>query len=55
VAGRSEIGRAETIEETGDLIDAAGGTGMVLVVDHEDLDAVANVITQSFADQLRGE
>jgi hypothetical protein len=41
VAGRSEIGRPETIEETGDLIDAAGGTGMVLVVDHEDLDAVA--------------
>jgi NAD(P)-dependent dehydrogenase (short-subunit alcohol dehydrogenase family) len=46
VAGRSEIGRPETIEETGDLIDAAGGTGMVLVVDHEDLDAVANLITQ---------
>lgn len=45
-AGRSEIGRPETIEETGDLIDAAGGAGMALVVDHEDLDAVANLITQ---------
>jgi NAD(P)-dependent dehydrogenase (short-subunit alcohol dehydrogenase family) len=33
--GPSEIGRPETIEETGDLIAAAGGTGAALVVDHE--------------------
>lgn len=46
VAGRSEIGRPETIEETGDLIDAAGGAGMALVIDHEDPDAVANLVTQ---------
>src|SRR5215469_395309 len=36
VSGRSEIDRPETIEETGDLIRAAGGAGTALVVDHED-------------------
>jgi NAD(P)-dependent dehydrogenase (short-subunit alcohol dehydrogenase family) len=46
VAGRSEIGRPETIEETGDLIDTAGGAGMALVVDHEDPDAVTKLVTQ---------
>jgi NAD(P)-dependent dehydrogenase (short-subunit alcohol dehydrogenase family) len=40
-AGRSEIGRAETIEETGELLAAAGGRGTALVVDHEDPTAVA--------------
>ena len=35
-AGPSEIGRPETIEETGELIAAAGGTGRRCVVDHED-------------------
>ena len=40
VSGRSEIGRPETIEETGDLIRAAGGAGSALVVDHEDPAAV---------------
>jgi NAD(P)-dependent dehydrogenase (short-subunit alcohol dehydrogenase family) len=39
-AGRSEIGRPETIEETGDLMTAAGGHGMAVVVDHEDPTAV---------------
>jgi NAD(P)-dependent dehydrogenase (short-subunit alcohol dehydrogenase family) len=34
-SGPSEIGRPETIEETGDLIAAAGGEGSALVVDHE--------------------
>src|SRR5215210_2781026 len=42
--GRSEIGRPETIEETGDLIAAAGGAGSALVVDHEDPAAVASLI-----------
>ncbi len=42
--GPSEIGRPETIEETGDLIQAAGGTGSALVVDHEDPDAVAGLV-----------
>ncbi len=35
VSGRSEIDRPETIEETGDLVRAAGGAGSALVVDHE--------------------
>jgi NAD(P)-dependent dehydrogenase (short-subunit alcohol dehydrogenase family) len=41
VSGRSEIDRAETIEETGDLIRAAGGAGSALVVDHENTASVA--------------
>lgn len=39
-AGPSEVGRPETIEETGELIAAAGGGGVPLRVDHLDLDAV---------------
>jgi NAD(P)-dependent dehydrogenase (short-subunit alcohol dehydrogenase family) len=39
-SGPSEIGRPETIEETGELIQAAGGTGSALVVDHEDVASV---------------
>jgi len=35
VSGPSEIGRPETIEETGDMIRAAGGDGLARVVDHE--------------------
>lgn len=35
-SGPSELGRPETIEETGDLICAAGGAGAASVVDHED-------------------
>src|SRR5438046_5993362 len=42
--GPSEIGRPETIEETGDLIAAAGGTGAALVVDHEDPASVAELV-----------
>ena len=43
--GPSEIGRPETIEETGDLIAAAGGAGSVLVVDHEDPASVAELVS----------
>jgi NAD(P)-dependent dehydrogenase (short-subunit alcohol dehydrogenase family) len=43
-SGRSEIGRPETIEETGDLIYAAGGAGAALVVDHEDPVSVAELL-----------
>ncbi len=39
-SGRSEIDRAETIEETGELIAATGGAGTALVVDHERPDDV---------------
>src|SRR6266496_3699675 len=42
--GPSEIGRPETIEETEDLIAAAGGTGAALVVDHEDPASVAELV-----------
>jgi NAD(P)-dependent dehydrogenase (short-subunit alcohol dehydrogenase family) len=44
VSGRSEIDRPETIEETGDLIRAAGGVGSALVVDHEDTASVAALL-----------
>ena len=44
VSGRSEIDRPETIEETGDLIRAAGGEGSALVVDHEDTGSVAALL-----------
>jgi NAD(P)-dependent dehydrogenase (short-subunit alcohol dehydrogenase family) len=43
--GPSEIGRPETIEETGDLIAAAGGAGSALVVDHEDPASVAELVS----------
>src|SRR5688572_8253347 len=42
--GRSEIGRSETIEETGDLIESAGGSGSALVVDHESPEAVRSLV-----------
>lgn len=42
--GRSEIDRPETIEETGDLLRSAGGEGRALVVDHEDPEAVGNLV-----------
>jgi NAD(P)-dependent dehydrogenase (short-subunit alcohol dehydrogenase family) len=45
-AGRSEIGRPETIEETGDLMAAVGGHGTALVVDHEDPKAVADLVAR---------
>ncbi|HEX6762302.1 MAG TPA: SDR family oxidoreductase [Gaiellaceae bacterium] len=44
-SGPSEIGRPETIEETGELIAAAGGAGSALVVDHEDPAAVGELVT----------
>jgi NAD(P)-dependent dehydrogenase (short-subunit alcohol dehydrogenase family) len=44
-SGLSEIGRPETIEETGDLIAAAGGTGAALMVDHEDPAAVSGLVS----------
>jgi NAD(P)-dependent dehydrogenase (short-subunit alcohol dehydrogenase family) len=44
-AGRSEIDRPETIEDTGDLV-ASVGSGTALVVDHEDADAVAALVAR---------
>ncbi len=43
-SGPSEIGRPETIEETGELISAAGGDGSARVVDHEDPAAVEALV-----------
>ncbi|MGH3257856.1 MAG: SDR family NAD(P)-dependent oxidoreductase, partial [Streptosporangiaceae bacterium] len=52
-AGRSEIDRPETIEETGELVRAAGGVGAVRVVDHEDPDAVAELVAAVEREQGR--
>jgi len=43
--GPSELGRPETIEETGDLVAAVGGVGSALVVDHEDPASVAELVS----------
>ena len=51
--GPSEIGRHETIEETGDLIAAAGGAGSALVVDHEDPASVAELVSAIEGDHGR--
>jgi NAD(P)-dependent dehydrogenase (short-subunit alcohol dehydrogenase family) len=51
--GRSEIDRPETIEETGDLIEAAGGSGTALVVDHESPDAVRSLLDRIRRDHGR--
>lgn len=51
--GRSEIDRPETIEETGDLLTEAGGEGAAVVVDHEDHEAVADLVARIEADHGR--
>lgn len=53
VSGGSEIGRPETIEETGELIRAAGGAGSALVVDHEDVASVAALVATTERDYGR--
>jgi NAD(P)-dependent dehydrogenase (short-subunit alcohol dehydrogenase family) len=45
-SGRSEIDRPETIEETGELMAAAGTPGTAVVVDHEDPDAVGDLLAR---------
>jgi NAD(P)-dependent dehydrogenase (short-subunit alcohol dehydrogenase family) len=52
-AGRSEIDRPETIEQTGDLITHAGGKGTALVVDHEAQAAVADLVARIETDHGR--
>ena len=47
---RSDYDRAETIEETAELVTDLGGTGIAAVVDHLDPDQVKNL-----ADQIRSE
>ena len=51
--GPSEIGRPETIEDTGDMMLAAGGAGQALRVDHLDPDQVAALTIQIEAEQGR--
>jgi NAD(P)-dependent dehydrogenase (short-subunit alcohol dehydrogenase family) len=46
---RSDYDRAETIEETAELVTQLGGTGVAAVVDHLDPDQV-----QGLAEQIRG-
>jgi NAD(P)-dependent dehydrogenase (short-subunit alcohol dehydrogenase family) len=53
VSGPSEIGRPETIEETGELVAEAGGEGSALVVDHEDPGAVAELVARIEREQGR--
>jgi NAD(P)-dependent dehydrogenase (short-subunit alcohol dehydrogenase family) len=52
-SGPSEIGRPETIEETGELIAAAGGEGSALVVDHEEPASVAELVARIEREQRR--
>jgi NAD(P)-dependent dehydrogenase (short-subunit alcohol dehydrogenase family) len=52
-SGPSEIGRPETIEETGELMSAAGEAGAALVVDHEDPAAVTGLVDTIEREQAR--
>jgi NAD(P)-dependent dehydrogenase (short-subunit alcohol dehydrogenase family) len=52
-SGPSEIERPETIEETGELISAAGGSGSALVVDHEAPAAVSDLVARIARDNGR--
>jgi NAD(P)-dependent dehydrogenase (short-subunit alcohol dehydrogenase family) len=51
--GRSEIGRPETIEETGDLIRAAGGDGTAVRVDHLEPQQVESLVRRVEDEQGR--
>lgn len=44
--GRSDLDRPETIEETADLVDAVGGRGVPVRVDHSDPVAVARLVAR---------
>jgi len=48
--GPSDMDRPETIDETGELMVAAGGDGVALRVDHLDIDAVRGLV-----DRIRAE
>jgi NAD(P)-dependent dehydrogenase (short-subunit alcohol dehydrogenase family) len=50
---RSEMGRPETIEETAELVTAAGGTGIAVAVDHLDPEQVRGLVTRIDAEQGR--
>jgi NAD(P)-dependent dehydrogenase (short-subunit alcohol dehydrogenase family) len=48
---RSEVDRPETIEETAELVTAAGGTGIAVVVDHLVSDEVRALVARIAAEQ----
>jgi NAD(P)-dependent dehydrogenase (short-subunit alcohol dehydrogenase family) len=50
---RSEYDRPETIEETADLVDAEGGTGIAIGVDHLEADQVKALVQRIDAEQGR--
>jgi NAD(P)-dependent dehydrogenase (short-subunit alcohol dehydrogenase family) len=50
---RSEYDRPETIEETAELVDAAGGTGIAVAVDHLDPAQVEALVQRIDAEQGR--
>ncbi|HVP01597.1 MAG TPA: SDR family oxidoreductase [Solirubrobacteraceae bacterium] len=50
-AGRSPMNRPETIEETAERIDAAGGRGIAVRVDHSDSAQVAALVARIGAEQ----
>lgn len=52
-ASRSPMGRPETIEETAERVDAAGGRGIAVRTDHGDPDAVAALVAR-IADEQDG-
>lgn len=52
-AQRSEYGRAETIEDTADLVTAAGGVGIAVPTDHLDPARVAALVARIDADHGR--
>jgi NAD(P)-dependent dehydrogenase (short-subunit alcohol dehydrogenase family) len=49
----SDLGRPETIDETAALVDAAGGTGIAVRVDHTDEDQVRDLVARVRAEQGR--
>ena len=50
---RSDYDRPETIDETADLVSAAGGTGIAIQVDHLESDQVADLVRRIDADHGR--
>lgn len=50
---RSEVGRPETIEETAEMVSAAGGEGIAVAVDHLDPEQVAALVERIDAEHGR--
>ncbi|MEU5882604.1 SDR family oxidoreductase [Spirillospora sp. NPDC047279] len=51
--GRSEMNRPETIEETAELVSAAGGTGIAVPTDHLEIEQVDRLVRRIDAEQGR--